>query len=206
MGLRAGLLIPAIAGGIIGAVLALLIVEVIRRTRPLNVPGAARACFLVASFAVVAACSSDGIQARANPTPADRQTERQAGAATSEQPSAQAALAGKTWRLVRIMSMDDQVYTPDEPNRYTLQFKIDGSAAIGADCNRGTGSWSSESAGQLQFGLIAASQALCRPGSLHDRYMAQFPWVRSYVIKDGRLFLATMADGSIIEFMPMPDQ
>jgi hypothetical protein len=34
--------------------------------------------------------------------------------------------------------------------------------------------------------------------------MAQFPWVRSYVTKDGGLFLATMADGSIIEFEPMP--
>jgi hypothetical protein len=39
---------------------------------------------------------------------------------------------------------------------------------------------------------------------LHDRYLAQFPWVRSYVMKDGRLFLATMADGSIVEFEPVP--
>jgi hypothetical protein len=31
------------------------------------------------------------------------------------------------------------------------------------------------------------------------------PWVRSYVLKDGHLFLATMADGSIIEFAPMSD-
>jgi len=75
---------------------------------------------------------------------------------------------------------------------------------VRADCNLGTGSWTSESAGQLQFGEIAATQALCPPGSLHDRYMAQFPWVRSYVTKDGGLFLATMADGSIIEFEPMP--
>jgi hypothetical protein len=29
--------------------------------------------------------------------------------------------------------------------------------------------------------------------------------VRSYVMKDGHLFLATMADGSIIEFEPVSD-
>lgn len=74
---------------------------------------------------------------------------------------------------------------------------------VHADCNLGTGSWTSESAGQLQFGLIAVTHALCPPDSLHDSYMAQFPWVRSYVMKDGHLFLATMADGSIIEFEPM---
>ena len=33
--------------------------------------------------------------------------------------------------------------------------------------------------------------------------MAQFPWVRSYVMRDGHLYLATMADGSIIEFEPV---
>jgi hypothetical protein len=45
--------------------------------------------------------------------------------------------------------------------------------------------------------------AMCSPGSLADRYLAEFQWVRSYVMKDGHLFLATMADGSIIEFEPV---
>jgi para-nitrobenzyl esterase len=74
---------------------------------------------------------------------------------------------------------------------------------VGGDCNLGTGSWTSQSAGQLQFDPITATQALCPPGSLHDRYMAQLPWVRTCVTQDGRLFLATMADGSMIEFEPM---
>lgn len=45
---------------------------------------------------------------------------------------------------------------------------------------------------------------MCPPDSLHDRCLVQFPWVRSYVKQDGNLFLATMADGSIIEFEPAP--
>lgn len=111
-------------------------------------------------------------------------------------------LAGTSWRLVEIASMDDSEWVPDDPSMYTLAFGTDGSVRIVADCNRGTGSYVSESPGQLRFGVIAATQALCPPPSLHDVYMKQFEWVRSYVFEGGHLFLATMADGSIIEFQP----
>jgi heat shock protein HslJ len=119
-------------------------------------------------------------------------------------PGSQAAgeLAGTTWHLVKIMSMDDSEHVPEDPSKYTLSFDGDDGVSIVADCNRGTGNYSSESPGQLQFGVIAATQALCPPPSLHDVYMKQFEWVRSYVLEDGHLFLATMADGSIIEFEP----
>ena len=120
-----------------------------------------------------------------------------------DQPGVQSALAGRTWQLVEIVSMDDRVDTPDDRSLYTVKFVADGTVQIRADCNRGTGSWTSSAPGKLEFGQIAATQALCLPGSLHDSYMAQFPWVRSYVMKDGHLFLATMADGSIIEFEPV---
>jgi heat shock protein HslJ len=113
-------------------------------------------------------------------------------------------LAGTAWRLVKILSMDDSVYTPDDPARYTLEFTPDGNVRILADCNRGMGSWRSEQPGQLAFGRIASTRALCPPGSLSEKYLAQFQWVRSYTMKDAHLFLATMADGSIIEFEPLP--
>ena len=112
-------------------------------------------------------------------------------------------LAGTSWRLVKVMSMDDSVYEPEEVSKYTLDLRSDYTAAILADCNRGTGTWTSTSAGQLQFGPIAATKALCPPDSLSEKYLAQFHWVRSYVMENGHLYLATMADGSIIEFEPM---
>ncbi len=138
-----------------------------------------------------------------NVNPADGQTASHKGVTDSVQPSFHDALAGTAWQRVQIVSMDDRVDVPDYHSLYKLEFNADGSMRVRADCNLGQGSWTSESAGQLRFGQIAATRAMCPPGSLHDRYMAQFPWVRSYVIKDGRLFLATMADGSIIEFEPM---
>ena len=111
-------------------------------------------------------------------------------------------LSGSAWRLVKIMSMDDREYVPEDPAMYTLEFHPDGRASMQADCNRGSGDWRSASDGQLEFGIVAATQAMCAPDSLSDRYLAQFEWVRSYQVNEGHLFLATMADGSIIEFEP----
>lgn len=112
-------------------------------------------------------------------------------------------LAGTSWRLVKITSMNDRVDEPDDPAKYTLSFGADGRAAVLADCNRGTGTWTSDAAGQLRFGPIAATKALCPPGSLSEKYLAQFQWVRSYLMDNGLLELATMADGSIIELASM---
>jgi para-nitrobenzyl esterase len=43
---------------------------------------------------------------------------------------------------------------------------------------------------------------MCPPGLLHDRIAKDLGFVRSYVMKDGHLFLSLMADGGIYEFEP----
>lgn len=153
------------------------------------------------------ACTSKSVDETIETPPQETGTEMEI--ATAETPTDKATpsavsseLAGTSWQLVEIQSMDDTVLRPEDATPYTLEFGADGSMSVVADCNRGTGSWSSESPGQLEFGVIAATQAACPPGSIHDQYMAQFEWVRSYVLEDGHLYLATMADGSIIEFAP----
>ncbi len=112
-------------------------------------------------------------------------------------------LADTRWELVTIREMDDSSHTPDDPSQYTLTLNADGTAGVRSDCNRARGSWTSEQPGQLTFGPMASTMALCGPDSLDEVYRAQFEWVRSYVMRDGHLFLATMADGSIIEFHPV---
>jgi len=124
-------------------------------------------------------------------------------AVTNADDTAVSELAGTSWRLVKIQSMNDTEEIPDDSSKYTLAFQADGRAAIQADCNRATGTYTNESPSQLQFGVMASTKAMCPPDSLHDVYMAQFEWVRSYVLEDRHLFLATMADGSIIEFEPV---
>jgi para-nitrobenzyl esterase len=114
------------------------------------------------------------------------------------------ALGGTSWRLVKIMSMDDTIYVPEDPSRYTLAFDSDGTVSVQADCNPGNGNWTSASESQLEFNELSIADAPCPTDSLKGQYEKQFPWVRSYIVKDGHLFLATMADGAIIEFEPAP--
>jgi para-nitrobenzyl esterase len=44
---------------------------------------------------------------------------------------------------------------------------------------------------------------LCPPGSIHDRVVKDWEFVRTYTLKEGHLFLALMADGGIYEFAPI---
>lgn len=112
-------------------------------------------------------------------------------------------LTGTDWQLVQIMSMDDSVYTPDNPARYTLSFQPEGQLQVQADCNRGQGSWTFTPPSKLEFGPLALTRMLCPPQSLSDRLVGNFEYVRSFVIENGHLFLATMADGAILEFEPL---
>jgi heat shock protein HslJ len=158
------------------------------------------AAFLLLAVSLAACSRKDASQpaaADAKPAPAAEVVKPDVGKPVSE-------LAGTSWRLVKIMEMDDSVDEPEDRSLYTLEFGADGRAAMRADCNRGTGTWTSEGPKQLQFGPIASTKAMCPPGSLSDKYLAQFQWVRSYVMENGHIFLATMADGSIIEFEPAP--
>jgi para-nitrobenzyl esterase len=71
------------------------------------------------------------------------------------------------------------------------------------DCNRGRATWKSSGPNQLQFGTLALTRAKCAAGSLHDQIVKQWSYIRSFVTKDGHLFLALMADGGIYEFEPL---
>jgi hypothetical protein len=50
---------------------------------------------------------------------------------------------------------------------------------------------------------LALTRAQCPPGSLHDQIVKQWRNIRSYVIRDGHLFLGLKVDGGIYEFEPI---
>jgi heat shock protein HslJ len=125
-----------------------------------------------------------------------------------EEPASQpeagpADLAGTSWQLVRFQGGDETTLTPDDPAKYTITFQPGGRLNARIDCNRGMGTWKSSGPPQLEFGPLALTRAMCPPGSLHDQIVKQWPYVRSYVTRDGHLFMSLMADGGIYEFEPM---
>jgi para-nitrobenzyl esterase len=114
-----------------------------------------------------------------------------------------AGLGGTAWQLVKFQGGDEKILAPDDRSKYTLAFAADGGLSARLDCNRGRGAWKSAGANQLELGPMALTRALCPPGSLHDQIVRQLPFVRSYVIKGGHLFLSLMADGGTYEFEPV---
>jgi para-nitrobenzyl esterase len=112
-------------------------------------------------------------------------------------------LGGTSWQLVQFQGGDDTILKPDDKTKYTLAFGADGRVSVRLDCNRGSGTWRSPNGVQLEFGPLALTRAMCPPESLHDRIAKDWSFVRSYVIKDGHLFLSLMADGGIYEFEPI---
>jgi para-nitrobenzyl esterase len=108
-------------------------------------------------------------------------------------------LAG-SWQLVKFQGGDDKVLSSDDRSRYTLAIEPGGSVSVRIDCNRGRGTWHSPGPGQLAFGPLALTRAMCPPAPLTDRLAKDWSYVRGYVIRDGRLFLSLMADAGIYEF------
>jgi heat shock protein HslJ len=121
------------------------------------------------------------------------------------------SLAGTSWQLLAIDSMDDAQGTtrPGDPSRYTVTFGADGRAAFQLDCNRASGEWKATPAtadarsGQLIFGALAGTRALCASGSLDQRLSRELPYVRSYLFQDGQLHMSLLADGGILHWAPM---
>ncbi len=130
------------------------------------------------------------------------------GCASPPGPQPVARLAGTSWELHAIQSMDDAQGTTriPEPQRFTLRFDADGRASLRLDCNRGTGTWEAKPAGDdtgtLTFGPIAATRATCPPPHLGERIARDLAYVRGYRLKDGNLFMSLIADGGIYEWRP----
>jgi heat shock protein HslJ len=118
-------------------------------------------------------------------------------------PRTSQTLARTSWQLVKFQGSDETTMTPGDRSKYTIEFGGDGQLIARVDCNRGRGSWKSSGPNQMAFGPLALTRAKCPPGSLHDQIVKQWGNIRSYVIRDGHLFLALMADGGIYEFEPI---
>ena len=119
---------------------------------------------------------------------------------------ASATLAGTTWQLVSLQSMDDQQGTTmvDDPSKYKVAFGIDGRAVFRIDCNRGNGSFEATESGNLIFGPIATTLMTCPPPTIDQRVSSALSQVRGYVIEDGRLHMSMQVASGILTWEPVP--
>lgn len=131
-------------------------------------------------------------------------------AACETTPSISKPLSGSTWRLVEMQSMDDAQGTtrPSNRDRYTIEFNADGTAYLQLDCNRGRTGWDAArtgtSSGTLTFKQLSSTMELCQDDGLSERLGQQLGFVRTYLVRDGRLNMSLLADGGILVWERVP--
>lgn len=125
---------------------------------------------------------------------------------TMQPPATGNSITDIDWQLVTFQSSDDSIgtRTPPDTERYVLRFAADGSLTAQLDCNRLSGRWDipsrSETGGELAITGGAMTRAMCQPGAMDSQIAQHLGFVRSFTLRDGRLYLALMADGGIYEF------
>ena len=125
--------------------------------------------------------------------------------------SAAGTLAGTNWRLVAFQSNDDRIgrVVPDNPARYTMSLGADGRVSMQLNCNRAQGSWTAapanETSGSFAFGPLAMTRAYCPPPSMDTQIARDAEFVRTFLIRNGHLFLDLYADGGTYEWEPIAD-
>ena len=122
------------------------------------------------------------------------------GYGQSRPPKVTSDLAGTSWQLVKVQGRDRATLTPDERANYTVAFETDGRVNVRIACNRGHGTWKSVGASQLEFGPLALTRAMCPPAPFNDRIPQDWPYLRSYTLKNGHLLLSLMSEGGTYEF------
>lgn len=111
------------------------------------------------------------------------------------------SLVGVVWEWTGFQSMDDTTITPDDPSHYTIEFLADGTIAIGADCNRGRGTYVRDGS-SIDMTVMALTRAMCPPESLSDDFIGYVNDASSLVFADGQLHLALPMDSGILSFAP----
>jgi heat shock protein HslJ len=131
---------------------------------------------------------------------------------TTLDPEKNKQLEGTDWQLVEFQSMDDAIGTkrPTERSLYTMSLKSDGNVTMKLNCNRAMGSWTYSTSsdgisGKFRFDPLAGTRMLCPPPSMDEDILMHSEYIRSYLLKDGKLYLSLMADGGIYVWEPKPN-
>ena len=116
-------------------------------------------------------------------------------------PESEAALTPVVWQWTALDLADGTTEAPDDPAKYTLQFRPDGRYVIQVDCNGGSGEYDVDGS-TLQLGPAATTLMLCPPGSLDTIFLPRLTEVVAFAYVEEALVL-TLADAAgVLRFTP----
>ena len=107
-------------------------------------------------------------------------------------------ITGKLWQWSDFTDPKEQ-YSTDDPENYTLILNEDGTANIKADCNAANTSYEL-TGGNISFGPIATTLALCPEGSRGNTFLANLEAARIWFAQDGDLYFDLQFDSGTMRF------
>lgn len=129
----------------------------------------------------------------------------QAAAAAGEEGAgegsgAEMSLSGTLWQWVETVTPVETI-TAADPTRYTIAFLEDGTAAIGADCNRVVATYTvADSALTIVPG--PSTLAACPADSQATVFVTSLSSAAVYFFQDGHLFIDQFASAGTMKFAP----
>lgn len=110
------------------------------------------------------------------------------------------APTGQVWALHSVSG--GTAMQIEHPDRYTIEFKADGTYGIRADCNSGGGTYTFQD-GMLSLREGPLTLAACGPDSFSAGFLEGLSNIASYD-RTGDALVLTLADGSKMHFAPLP--
>ena len=109
-------------------------------------------------------------------------------------------LAGNTWVLTAITEQQpriDHVVEPSNVGRYAIAFVNDGTAAITADCNQVTATYTTTPGGGLEIVPGASTMAMCPDDSLGQPFVGALSLASSYNVHGNTLTMYLGNEGHL---------
>ena len=109
-------------------------------------------------------------------------------------------LAGYSWALTSITEQQpriDHVVEPGNVGRYAIRFANDGTAAITADCNQVTATYTTTPGGGLEIVPGASTMAMCPDDSLAEPFVGALSLVSSYNVHGNTLTMYIGNEGHL---------
>lgn len=151
------------------------------------------------AFAAVAACSAPAPQPAPSLPPVTPIMMPPVISANEDAPG----LVGRVWSWQETQFATRGRVAPDAPERYTLEFLVDGRVQLRADCNRGSARYEAAAHRRLMLAPAATTKIGCPPGSQDGEFLRQLVQVDAYRFAEGNLVLTLKVDAGSMRFVPL---
>jgi heat shock protein HslJ len=116
-------------------------------------------------------------------------------------PAAEPVLTPVVWQWTALELADGSTQSPDDPAKYTIQFRPDGRYVLQIDCNGGGGEYTVDGS-SLQLGVAMTTLMACPPGSLDTVFLPPLEEVVSFAYEEEELVLTLAAAAGAMRFAP----